>query len=62
MAAIDGEILGVRWGTYPLLERGNPTSYKVRRYPKPADESMTTLECGYRLQRLYRLQILTIPR
>ena len=33
MAAIDGEILGVRWGTYPLLEKGNPTSYLVRRYP-----------------------------
>lgn len=27
-----------------------------------ADESMTTLDCGNRLQRLYRLQTLTIPR
>jgi len=30
-AANDRETLGVRWETYPFLERGNPVSDQVRR-------------------------------
>lgn len=43
MAAIDREILGIRWETYPFLERGNP--YRIwSGGNQSADESMTIID------------------